>query len=146
MADALRKAGITAKESSDGKQSEKERFSFDDEDYMLAVEAGDMDAAQKMVDEAAQKSLKNSAVKRDGKLLKMFHGTSEGGYTVFDTYDGKFGLFGKDSYFTDNKEVAASYTEKGHGTNKQVYAVYLDIKAPIDMDAKADVQTWKKAF
>ena len=32
----------------------KQKFSFDDEDYMLAVEAGDMDAAQEMVDEAAK--------------------------------------------------------------------------------------------
>ena len=32
------------------------RFSFDDEDYLLAVEAGDMDAAQEMVDEAANKA------------------------------------------------------------------------------------------
>ncbi len=32
------------------------RFSFDDEDYLLAVRAGDMDAAQEMVDEAAQKT------------------------------------------------------------------------------------------
>ena len=36
--------------------AKKERFSFDDEDYMLAVRAGDMDAAQEMVDEAAQKT------------------------------------------------------------------------------------------
>ena len=32
------------------------RFSFDDEDYLLAVRAGDMDAAQEMVDEAAKKT------------------------------------------------------------------------------------------
>ena len=33
----------------------KQKLSFDDEDYMLAVEAGDMDEAQEMVDEAANK-------------------------------------------------------------------------------------------
>ncbi len=32
------------------------RFSFDDEDYLLAVRAGDMDAAKEMVDEAAKKT------------------------------------------------------------------------------------------
>ena len=32
----------------------KKKFSFDDEDYMLAVRAGDMDAAQEMVDEVAK--------------------------------------------------------------------------------------------
>ena len=34
----------------------KQKFSFDDEDYLLAVRAGDMDAAQEMVDEAAQRT------------------------------------------------------------------------------------------
>ena len=33
---------------------EKQKFYFDDEDYMLAVRAGDMDAAQEMVDEVAK--------------------------------------------------------------------------------------------
>ena len=40
----------------DGKEDVKQKMSFDDENYMLAVEAGDMDAAQEMVDEAAKKT------------------------------------------------------------------------------------------
>ena len=46
----------------------KQKFSFDDEDYMLAVEAGDMDAAQEMVDEAAKVA---------GYSIKAIHGTTK---------------------------------------------------------------------
>ena len=82
----------------------------------------------------------------DGSPEEMYHGTSSGGFTVFNTYSGKFGLFGKGSYFTDNPEVADSYTRKGKGQNPEVYGVYLSIKNPMDMDAKADLDAWKKAF
>ena len=76
----------------------------------------------------------------------MYHGTSKGGHTVFDTYGSNYGLFGTGSYFTDNKDVAQSYTKKGKGDNPQVYESYLNIKNPIDMDAQADPAAWAKAF
>jgi hypothetical protein len=76
----------------------------------------------------------------------MYHGTSSYGFTVFDAYGGKFGLFCKGSYFTDNPDVAESYTHKGGGDSKGVYAVYLNVRNPLDMDAKADLSKWKKAF
>ena len=46
----------------------KQKFSFDDEDYLLVVRAGDMDAAQEMVDEAA---------KATGYSIKAIHGTTK---------------------------------------------------------------------
>ena len=82
----------------------------------------------------------------NGNLLTMYHGTSAGGYTVFDIWASKFGLFGQGAYFTDNKSVAESYTEKGKGRNKQIYEVYLNITNPIDMDAQGDVEAWAKAL
>ena len=82
----------------------------------------------------------------DGNLLVMYHGTSKGGYTVFDTYYGNHGLFGIGSYFTDNKEIAQTYTKKGRGTSPQVYEAYLDIKNPLDMDAQANPKEWAEAF
>lgn len=89
---------------------------------------------------------KDSKVRdENGNLKVMYHGTSNGGHTVFDTYGGNFGLFGQGAYFTDNKSVAESYTEKGRGNNKQVYEAYLNIKNPLDMDAPADAEAWKKA-
>lgn len=91
---------------------------------------------------------KDSKVRdENGNLKVMYHGTSAGGHTVFDPYGkAKYGLFGVGSYFTDNKEVAESYTEKGKGKNKQIYETYLNITNPIDMDAAADPTAWSKAL
>jgi hypothetical protein len=85
----------------------------------------------------------------ESKPLLMYHGTNKGGdegVEFFDTYSGQHGLFGQGSYFTDNADVASSYTKKGKGKNPAVYPVYLSIKNPIDMDAAADPSVWLKAF
>ena len=75
-----------------------------DTDYMEAVNNGDMETAGRLVDKAAKKAMPTSCVRdQDGKLKIMYHGTSNAGFTVFDTYSGNFGLFGLGSYFTDNK-------------------------------------------
>jgi|GEM_PF-2273581 len=95
-----------------------------------------------------QEYFKDSKVRdENGNLKVMYHGTSSGGHTVFDPYGkAKYGLFGVGSYFTDNKSVAESYTEKGKGNNKQIYETYLNITNPIDMDAAADPTAWSKAL
>ena len=85
----------------------------------------------------------------ENKPLLMYHGTNKGGdegLDFFDTYSSRHGLFGQGSYFTDNAEVASSYTKKGKGQNPAVYPVYLSIKNPIDMDAAADPNVWLKGF
>ena len=91
---------------------------------------------------------KDSVVRdEDGKLKVMYHGTSKGGHTVFDTFGAaNYGLFGTGSYFTDSKEIAESYTKKGKGKNPQVYETYLNITNPIDMDATADPAAWRNAL
>ena len=62
------------------------RFSFDDEDYLMAVRAGDLDGAQGMVDEAAEK------LEKDGVRVRYFKGT-----LMSETHDGRMrrtsGLF-----------------------------------------------------
>ncbi|MCZ2106009.1 MAG: hypothetical protein LC106_01280, partial [Burkholderiales bacterium] len=85
-----------------------------------------------------------------GEPLVVYHGTSgnEGGdaFTYFDTYASNYGLMGQGAYFTDNPEVASSYTSKGKGETPTVYKVFLSIQNPIDMDAKADPAKWQKQF
>jgi hypothetical protein len=94
-----------------------------------------------------QEYFKDSVVRdENGNLKVMYHGTSKGGHTVFDTYGSNYGLFGQGSYFTDNKDIAQSYTKKGKGKNPQVYETYLNITNPIDMDAQADPAQWQEAF
>ena len=97
---------------------------------------------------AEQKEYFKDSVVRDdnGNLKVMYHGTSKGGFNVFDTYGSNYGLFGTGSYFTDSKTIGESYTKKGKGKNPQVYEAYLNIKNPMDMDAAADPAEWSKAF
>ncbi len=105
------------------------------------------DTNGKQLSEAQREYFKDSkVVDENGNLKVMYHGTSKGGYTVFDTYGSNYGLFGQGSYFTDNKSVAESYTKKGKGNNPQVYETYLNITNPMDMDAQADAEAWRKAF
>ena len=105
------------------------------------------DSPQYSLTAEQQEYFKDSVVRdENGNLKVMYHGTSNGGFTVFDTYGSKYGLFGQGSYFTDNKDIGQSYTNKGKGANPQVYEAYLNITNPIDMDAQADPAAWQKAF
>lgn len=88
----------------------------------------------------------SKVVNPDGSPKVMYHGTSSYGFSIFNTYGGKFGLFGRGSYFTDNADVAESYTKKGKGQTPGVYDVYLSIQNPIDMDAAANINEWERAF
>jgi len=94
-----------------------------------------------------QDFFKDSVVRdENGNLKVMYHGTSKGGFTVFDTFGSNYGLFGAGSYFTDSKSIAESYTTKGKGKNPQVYKTYLNITNPMDMAAPADPDAWAEAF
>ena len=82
----------------------------EDADYLSAVERGDMETAQKMVDEAA---------KRAGYTIKAFHGTPDKAFTSFDYKkigsNTDAGIFGHGFYFTTDENTAKIYaTEKGN--------------------------------
>jgi hypothetical protein len=86
----------------------------------------------------------------NGEPLVVYHGTSQNqkgeAFTFFDTYGSSYGLMGMGAYFTDNPEVASSYTTKGKGDTPTVYPVFLSIKNPLDMDAEADADAWISQF
>ena len=97
-----------------------------DSDYMDAVNNGDMETAQRLVDEAAKQS--GAILDDNGKPLKLFRGT-KGGQTVFSketTLNGKI-------YTIDNINIATKYGDKSgkataiaHQTDgeKTTYALY----------------------
>jgi len=97
---------------------------------------------------------KSKVIDADNKPLDMYHGTSRGDFTSFDPYQSEHGLFGQGSYFTDNPEVASSYSgkgakkiiRKGGEPAPVVYKTHLKIENPIDMDAPANLEKWRKAF
>ncbi|MBQ4420378.1 MAG: hypothetical protein II878_02400, partial [Bacteroidales bacterium] len=56
-----------------------------DKAYMEAVERGDMETVQRMVEEAAEEAMPNSQIRdKEGKMLLMSHHTDTEGFTVFD--------------------------------------------------------------
>lgn len=83
-----------------------------------------------------------------GEPLVMYHGTSRDNdgdaFTVWDVYGSNYGLMGSGSYFTADPAVASSYTKKGRGPAPSVYPVFLALRRPIDMDARADAQAWRE--
>lgn len=83
------------------KKDTKAQFSLKDSDYMKAVESGDMETAQKMVDEAA---------KAAGYTVEGYHGTTQRFY-VFDINktSGNNDL-GKGHYFTTSEDEGKYYT------------------------------------
>jgi len=92
----------------------------------------------------------SKVVDAEGRPLVMYHGTNKSqqgdAFTQFDAYGSNYGLMGQGSYFTDNADLASSYTRKGRGDTPTVYPVYLSIKNPINMDARGDEAAWQKAF
>lgn len=89
-----------------------------------------------------------------GKPKVVYHGTARGGFDMFDTYASEHGLMGSGTYFTENPDVASSYTSKGakkmekrgEEPRPSVYPVYLKIEHPIDMDVPPNLEAWGKAF
>jgi hypothetical protein len=108
-------------------------------------------AAPKLETPAFKNWFSDSKVVDDqGKPLVVYHGTnkSEDGqaFSSFDTYGSNYGLMGQGSYFTREPNIASDYTKKGKGDSPTVYPVYLSIKNPIDMDAKANPKEWLEKF
>ncbi len=158
MVDLLRRHGydsVTATENGcvtwgvfDSKQVKSavsNNGSFNAENPDIRYSLSDSDGRQLSAEQ--QEYFADSKVRdENGNLKVMYHGTSKGGHTVFDTFGSNYGLFGQGSYFTDNKGVAETYTKKGKGNAPQVYEAYLNITNPMDMDAQADAEAWRKAF
>ena len=84
-----------------------------DETYLAAVERGDMEAAQKMVDEAARKA---------GYTIHAYHGTT----AEFNVFEG--GAFFTDDYFNAD----------GYASGERVIDAYLRLDNPLVIDANGE--------
>ena len=96
---------------SDSTAKSQGKFSDRDADYMTAVESGDTETAQRMVDEAAKNAGYNSPM--------LYHGTQSFGFTEFDLsrMDDKRSIF-----LTSNNKIASTYS--GVGGTRKVSASY----------------------
>ena len=89
------------------------KYSLSDREYMSAIERGDMEAAQAMVDEAARVA---------GYTDKLYHGTHQFGFTEFDpSYsDDKISLF-----VAGSPDISQTYSGR-YGTRKISDAYKVD--------------------
>lgn len=102
-----------------------------DAEYMQAVNSGNTEEAQRMVDQAAETAMPNSKVRdKTGKLLKVYHGTKADFNEFRRDYIGSTGRFeGSGFNFTPYEGRAKSY-----GGN--VLAGYLNIQNPLSAEEK----------
>lgn len=123
--------------------------------YLAAVEAGDMETAQRMVDEAAKAAMPDSVVhesmfsskerRQDKPLLKVYHGTDQE-FNIFEsgrpTAD-DWGFFGAietnrhGNFFAENKTFAETYAKARQG--KRVITAFLNIKNPFQFTDAQDI-------
>jgi len=87
----------------------EKRFSIsaaEDADYMEAVEAGDTETAQRMVDEAARAA--GAMTLPNGRRKPYYHGTTAK-FTVFDINKSQNGTYGYGFYFSPMRSKAEGY-------------------------------------
>lgn len=130
-----------------------QRFNKSNDDIRYSLK----DSEGKTLTESQQEYFKNSKIRdKDGNLLVMYHGTTRGGFTVFDG--------GKDYwYFTNDKKY--SYAFEGRKANGQFYPytkermekgeavpqrykVYLNVTNPYiaDIDTVEDALYWDRSL
>lgn len=113
----------TTEKSNRNSENSDTKLSLRDNEYLEAVNNGDMETAQRMVDEYAEEVFANSKIRdEDGKLLKVYHGTYED-FTVFDKTKGRTNMDIQGMFFSP-WDIDA----KGYGPN--VRAFYLNITNP----------------
>ena len=102
---------------------------FSNRQYLDAVESGDIETAQRMVDEAAEGAMPDSIIRdENGKLLTVYHG-SPGKFTVFshNKMNVNGNAHGRGFYFTEEKSMAEGYQKDGG----QLLKGYLNITNPM---------------
>lgn len=89
-------------------QTEPEvKNSLRDTEYLSAVEAGDMETAQRMVDEAAKEA---------GYTIKAYHGTSRAD-RVGNVFRADRATSGPMAFFTDDRAIAENYSRNKKDTS-----------------------------
>lgn len=87
-----------------------------DSEYSAAVESGNMQEAQRLVDEAA---------KENGYTIKAFHGTSRGD-RIGNVFLPERATSGPMAFFTDNREIAERYSRDKADTSLAYDEEYSD--------------------
>lgn len=73
-----------------------------------------------------------------GRLLKVYHGTPNGNFTVFNTSSG--------AYFTENEAYARRYMQAHSSPTAQLIEAYLNIVKPFDTRQEAERRIFEREF
>ena len=119
LAKKVAKYGYENYSVQDVQNENPEQYSVEDDidaEYIDAVNNGDMETAQRLVEETAKIALKDSkVVDENGNLKVMYHSTDTPNFTKFDPSfsDDAISLF-----YTDDPEVADTYSKiQNNGSN-----------------------------
>jgi hypothetical protein len=75
-----------------------------------------------------------------GKPVTVYHGTAHGGFDEFDkNKQDRDALYGSGFYFTEDKSIAYEYSISDSGGKREIKAVYLNIRNPIDMNQEIEI-------
>lgn len=127
------------KNSSTSSSNSNSQYSITIEaEYMQAVEKGDEETAQRLVNEAAERAMSDSKARdMDGELTIVYHGTeAEKEFYVFDkARQGQTdsGMFGKGFYFTADYDYAEMFSEENPNNKPRVF--FLNITNPFEISA-----------
>lgn len=115
------------------------KFSIRNDGTNVNKKFSDRDSEGNQLSKKQKEYFENSKVRdKNGNLLVMYHGTRNGGFTVFDrTKAGKktgFAVYGRGNYFTAFKNGASNY-------GNRVISAYLKIEKPIITSAKSGAFT-----
>lgn len=103
-----------------------------DSSYLAAVQAGDIETAQRMVNEAAKEA--------GYDIGEVYHGTASN----FNAFDNKKtgrndrGLWGLGHYFANSLERAKSYAER-QGDGARVISAFISLKNPLILKTGSDL-------
>ena len=80
----------------------------------------------------------SKVVDENGRLLKVYHGTPRGDFTIFNAEYG--------AYFSANEAYARRYTQAHNSTSARVIEAYLNITKPFDTRHEAERKIFENEF
>lgn len=142
---ALNENGIPFQTYEDGNEDARHQVIENLQDVRFSRPIQDSEGRN--LSEGQQEFFKDSKLKDEyGRLLVMYHGTPQGGFTVFKP---------DISYFTANRDYAEEYARASSGNSRvnythdpehKVYEVYLNAKKPFDTRDPKVRKVWEREF
>lgn len=121
------------------KELEKRGVSIKYNDSNARCALPETDSTGASLSQAQREFFKNSKVVDDnGRLLKVYHGTPRGEFTIFNAQNG--------AYFTENKAYARRYMQAHNSPTARLIEAYLNITKPFDTRQDAERRIFEREF